>query len=119
MVLHWEQPLHLLLLLLAAGGELGTAAVYMYELAPSRARSKGSSIIFVSVTAGILLGIVVTMILTASTTTGDSNNSTSSCVHVNWLLAAPQVAYIELKSWVSRPCQQQYAAQPTMCGWGL
>lgn len=37
---------------IAVGGELGTAVVFMHELAPQQHKSKGGSIVFLGVTAG-------------------------------------------------------------------
>lgn len=36
----------------AVGGELGTAVVFLFELSPSGAKSKGSSVVFLGVTCG-------------------------------------------------------------------
>lgn len=51
---------------IAVGGELGTAVVFMHELAPPGRKTRGGSIIFVGVTAGILMGIIVAMIVNAA-----------------------------------------------------
>ncbi|WIA20600.1 hypothetical protein OEZ85_004984 [Tetradesmus obliquus] len=51
---------------LAVGGELGTAVVFMHELAPPTAKTKGGCIVFMSVNAGIVFGILVAMIVNAA-----------------------------------------------------
>lgn len=54
----------------AVGGELGTAVVFMHELAPPTAKTKGGCIVFMSVNAGIVFGILVAMIVNAAVPPG-------------------------------------------------
>jgi MFS family permease len=57
---------------IAVGGELGTAVVFMHELSPSGGKTKGGSIIFVGVTAGIMMGQIVALIVNAAIPTGEN-----------------------------------------------
>lgn len=56
---------------IAVGGELGTAVVFMHELAPSGKKTKGGSVIFVGVTAGIMMGTIVALIINAAIPPGE------------------------------------------------
>mgnify|MGYP001807745160 FL=1 len=56
---------------IAVGGELGTAVVFMHELSPSGGKTKGGSIIFMGVTAGIMMGQIVALVVNAAIPIGE------------------------------------------------
>lgn len=56
---------------IAVGGELGTAVVFMHELAPAKHKSKAGSIVFIGVTTGIMMALILSMIVSAAIPPGD------------------------------------------------
>lgn len=46
--------------------ELHVQVVFMHELAPAGHKTKGGSIVFLGVTAGIMSGLIVAMVVTAA-----------------------------------------------------
>jgi hypothetical protein len=62
----------------AVGGELGTAVVFMHELAPATAKTKGGCVVFMSVNAGIVFGILVAVIVNAAVPPGDFKATTAT-----------------------------------------